>query len=44
MACASLMVQVVLDALTGRFEFNDEVIDVYRRLAESPFDRTGRLS
>ena len=43
MACASLMVQVVLDALTGRFEFNDEVIDVYRRLAEEPFDRTGRL-
>ena len=44
MACASLMVQVVVDALTGRFEFNDEVIDVYRRLAEAPFDRTGRLS
>ena len=44
MACASLMVQVVLDALTGRFEFDDEVIDVYRRLAEAPFDRTGRLS
>ena len=43
-ACASLMVQVVVDALTGRFEFNDEVIDIYRRLAEAPFDRTGRLS
>ena len=44
MACASLMVQVVLDVLTGRFESNDEVIDVYRRLADAPFDRTGRLS
>ena len=44
MACASLIVQVTLDALTGRFEFNDEVIDVYRRIAEAPFDRVGRLA
>ena len=31
------------DALTGRFEFDDEVIDVYRPLSEPPFDRIGRV-
>ena len=44
MACASLIVQVALDALTGRFEFNDEVIDVYRSIPEAPFDKIGRLT
>ena len=29
-ACSSLIAQVSIDALTGRFEFSDEVIDVYR--------------
>ena len=43
MSCASLIVQVVIDALAGRFEFNDEVIDVYRKTDEAPFDRAGRL-
>ena len=43
MACASLIVQVVIDALAGRFEFNDEVIDIYRKTDEAPFDRAGRL-
>ncbi len=42
-ACASLIAQVTLDALTSRFEFNDEVIDVYRKLCDAPFDRVGRL-
>ena len=42
--CASLIVQVAIDALTGRFEFTDEVVDVYRKIAEAPFDRVGRLS
>ena len=42
--CASLIVQVAIDALTGRFEFADEVVDVYRKIAEAPFDRVGRLS
>ena len=42
-ACASLIAQVALDALTGRFEFNDEVIHVYRKLSDAPFDRIGRL-
>ena len=44
MACASLIVQVTLDALMGRFEFNDEVIDVYRSIAEAQFDNIGRLT
>ena len=44
LACASLIVQITLDALTGRFEFNDEVIDVYRSIAEAPFDKIGRLT
>ena len=43
LACSSLMVQTVIDALTGRFEFDDEVIDVYRPLSEPPFDRIGRV-
>ena len=44
MACVSLIVQVALDALTGRFEFDDEVIDVYRSIPEAPFDKIGRLT
>lgn len=42
--CASLIVQMAVDALTGRFEFADEVVDIYRKIAEAPFDRVGRLS
>ena len=42
--CASLIVQVAIDALTGRFDFTDEVVDIYRKIAEAPFDRVGRLS
>ena len=42
--CASLIVQVAIDALTGRFEFTDEVVDVYWKIAEAPFDWVGRLS
>ena len=41
--CASLIVQVVVDTLANRFEFNDEVVDIYRRIAEAPFDKVGRL-
>ena len=44
MACASLIVQVAIDALTGRFEYDDEVVDVYRKLAEPPFDQLARLA
>ena len=42
-ACAALIAQVVIDALTDRFEFNDEVLDVYRSIDERPFDRVGRV-
>ena len=44
LACASRITQVAIDALTGRFEFGDEVIDIYRPLAEPPFDRIGQMS
>ena len=42
LACASLIAQAAIDVLTERFEFEDEVIDVYRPLPEAPFDRVGR--
>ena len=43
MGCAALITQVVIDALTHRLELGDEVIDVYRPLAQAPFDRVGRV-
>ena len=42
LACASLIAQAAIDVLTERFEFEDEIIDVYRPLPEAPFDRLGR--
>ena len=42
LACASLIAQAAIDVLTERFELEDEVIDVYRPLPETPFDRVGR--
>ena len=42
LACASLIAQATIDVLTERFELEDEVIDVYRPLPETPFDRIGR--
>ena len=42
LACASLIAQAAIDVLTDRFEFEDEVIDVYRPLPETPFERVGR--
>ena len=42
LACASLIAQAAIDVLTGRFELEDEVIDVYRPLPDAPFDRSGR--
>ena len=41
-ACAALITQAAIDVLTGRFELEDEVIDVYRPLPNTPFDRIGR--
>ena len=43
LACASLISQVAIDVLTGRFELDDEVTDVYRPIQEAPFDRAGRI-
>ena len=42
-ACASLIAQVAIDALTERFAHDDEVIDVYFPLDERPFNRMGRV-
>ena len=42
LSCASLITQSVIDALTERFELEDEAIDVYRPLPGTPFDRVGR--
>jgi hypothetical protein len=43
-AVAALTTMVVSDAVTERFEYNDETIDVYRSLEKAPFDRLGRVS
>ena len=42
-ACASLISQATIDVLTDRFEFGDEVIDVYRPISEPPFNQLGRI-
>ena len=42
-ACASLIVQTAIDSLTQRFEFADEVIDVYRAIPDSQFNQIGRV-
>ncbi len=42
-ACASLISQVAIDVLTGRFEFADEVIEVYRAIPEPPFHQIGKV-
>ena len=43
-SCASLIAQVTLDILTERFEFPDEVIDVYRSIPRPPFYQVGRIN
>lgn len=40
---AALGVQLVVDALCARWEYPEEVIDVYRGIDIAPFDRVGRL-
>ena len=42
-ACAALISQMTIDALTKRFDFPDEVTDVYRPIPDPPFNRIGRL-
>lgn len=44
LSCGALIAHVAMDALTERFHMPDEVIDVYRPLAEPPFDRIGRVA
>ena len=43
LSCASVIVQVAVDVLTGRYEYPDEVIDVYRAIPDPPFNRLGRV-
>ena len=42
-ACASLIAQAAIDVLTDRFELDDEIIDVYRAIPDSPFHKIGRV-
>lgn len=44
LACAARIAQVAIDALTSRFQYGDEIIDVYRPIGSHPFDRVGQLS
>ena len=43
LACASLMAEAGVDVLTGRYDFTDEEIHVFRPIAQPPFNHTGRL-
>ena len=42
-AAAALTAQVAIDALTERFRYGDEVLDVYSVLESPPFDKLGRI-
>ena len=44
LCCSARIVQVAIDALTGRFQYEDEIIDVYRPTGGPPFDQVGQLS
>ena len=43
-AVAALGVQMAIDALCGRWEYPEEVIDVYRAIDAAPFNRVGRIA
>lgn len=43
-ACASLIAQVAIDALTKCFAYEDEVTDVYFPLDVPPFNKLGRVA
>lgn len=43
-AVAALGVQLAVDALCGRWEYPEEVTDVYRAIDTVPFDRVGRVA
>lgn len=40
---AALATHVIIDVLTNRNAYAEEVIEVYRALSEAPFDRLGRV-
>jgi hypothetical protein len=42
-AVAALGMLLTLDAVCGKWEYPEEVIDVYRAIDIAPFDRVGRL-
>lgn len=42
-ALAALTASVAIDALTGRFDYGEETIEVFRPIPEAPFDRLGRV-
>ncbi len=42
-ALAAAVVQITVDALMGRGDYPEEVVDVYRPIQVPPFDRVGRL-
>jgi molybdopterin/thiamine biosynthesis adenylyltransferase len=41
---AALATQMAIDAILARFEYPDEVIEVYRPLSQPPLDRIGRVT
>lgn len=41
---AALAADIAVDCLTGRNLYGEETIDVYRPLADAPFDKLGRLA
>jgi hypothetical protein len=41
---AALAADVTVDSLAGRNLYGDETLDVYRPLADAPFDKFGRLA
>jgi ThiF family protein len=43
-AVAALGAQLAVDALCGRWEYPEEVTDVYRAIDTAPFDRVGRVA
>jgi hypothetical protein len=43
-AAAALATMVVVDALTERYEYGDETIEVFRPLEAAPFDHLGRVN
>jgi molybdopterin/thiamine biosynthesis adenylyltransferase len=42
-ALAAQAAEVAIDALTGRFQYGDDLIEVYRPLDVAPFDRAGTI-